>query len=78
MIDKYLILSYLNEPNKPDKLFCKNTESMERKNNDGTKFIVHCTMENCECLNWVESEKTFLTHSEIMEELKKVNGYEKI
>lgn len=71
MKDVYLVLNYDEQPTRPAKLFCKGTAGLERKNNDATKFIVHCECENCECLDWVQGEKTFLSHSEILIELEK-------
>ena len=67
----YLVLNYVDYPERPARLFCGNTENKERKNIAETQFLVRCESVDCPCLDWVsEADKAnSMTEAEIMIEL---------
>ena len=67
----YYVCSYEDCTNLPDKLFCENTPSRERKSIDGLRFIARCeehTIKNG-CLHWMNEGEPSFTHAEILMEL---------
>lgn len=69
MSEVFYILNYSDYPNRPDILFKGNTTGLERKNQAGTKFIVHCSGNGCECLNYINENETALTLEQLEIEL---------
>jgi len=69
----YYVCSYEDYTNLPDKLFCENTPSRERKSIDGLKFIVRCEDHKAGegCFSWMLGSEVELTQGELLEELVK-------
>ena len=49
---RYYILNYADYDPLPTKLFCGHTFGYERKNISETKFIVHCHLDDCPCMDY--------------------------
>lgn len=71
---QFYICNYADYPELPQKLFTEHTPlDMERKNNNGTKFISRCKIDTPTSgfLFWMNGTEPRYTHDEILIELQK-------